>query len=136
MLQTNAYLYDRKLQSWNNYITGHRIKLWKFSLKARNLLNRCTNVSLWKHLIRLGRPGVVFTKPLKARVHWPCSLANHWRQRHTTVTIVPVLATLGDATLIGLFLSFVIPPKVAKASTSALLSRVIVISIIVPPLPM
>jgi hypothetical protein len=38
-----------------------------------------------------------------------------------TVTTVLALATLGDATQIALFLFFVMPPKVAKASTSVLL---------------
>jgi hypothetical protein len=40
------------------------------------------------------------------------------------------LAILGDATLIGLFLFFVKPPKVAKACTSVTLSHVVVAGII------
>jgi hypothetical protein len=47
-----------------------------------------------------------------------------------TVNTVLALATLGDATHIGLFLFFVAPPKVAKESTSVSLSRVIVAGII------
>ncbi len=42
-----------------------------------------------------------------------------------TVTTVLALATLGDLTQIGLFLFFVVPPKVAKASTSASVTGVI-----------
>jgi hypothetical protein len=45
---------------------------------------------------------------------------------------VLALATLGDATQIGLFLFFVALPKVAKASTSVLLWGVTVAGIITP----
>jgi hypothetical protein len=55
---------------------------------------------------------------------------NCWRQQHVTVTTVLALATLGDTTQIGLFLFFVAPPKVAKASTSVSLLYVIVAGII------
>ncbi len=49
-----------------------------------------------------------------------------------TVTTVLALATLGDTTQIGLFLFFVVLPKVAKASTGLSLSHVIVVSVIAP----
>jgi hypothetical protein len=39
------------------------------------------------------------------------------RDSHATVTTVLALTTLGGATQIGLFLFFVTPPKVAKASS-------------------
>jgi hypothetical protein len=41
------------------------------------------------------------------------------RQQQVTLTIVLVLATLGDVTQIGLFLFLVMPPKVVKANTVA-----------------
>ncbi len=54
------------------------------------------------------------------------------QQRHSTVTTVLALATLGTATQIGLFQFFVASPKVAKASTRVLLSRVIFTGVIMP----
>ncbi len=55
-----------------------------------------------------------------------------WIQQHATVTTALALATLGDTAQIGLFLFFVVLPKVAKASTSVLLSHVVAASIIAP----
>ncbi len=59
---------------------------------------RIMNCLYWRHL--LAKPSVTAT-----------------RDSHATVTTVLALTTLGGATQIGLFLFFVTPPKVAKASS-------------------
>jgi hypothetical protein len=58
---------------------------------------------------------------LKFYLHWPSLLQKLrqkcWQYWHATVTNVLALATVGDATKIGLVLLWATSPKVAKAST-------------------
>jgi hypothetical protein len=79
----------------------------------------------------LGFLGQCDTKRIMNCLHWQSLLAKPsataTRDSHATVTTILALTTLGGATQIGLFLFFVTPPKVAKAS-SHLAVAVIVVS--------
>ncbi len=56
-------------------------------------------------------------------MHWRLFLA---KTSATATEFLLALATLGDATQIGSFLFYVVPPKVAKASKEGVISQAVI----------